>query len=103
MERLIAEGRANPEGLIAFAHRDVHPDSGYRAADLTAELSTEMIARFKATPGAWAFYQAQPPGYRRQAARWVMDAKREETRQRRLSTLIGDSGNKLRIKQLRKD
>lgn len=101
VERLTAEGRMKPEGLAAFAHKDVHPDSGYRVADLTEELTAEMIERFKATPGAWEFYQEQPPGYRRQAARWVMDAKREETRQRRLSTLIDDSGNRLRIKQLR--
>lgn len=102
MERLIAEGRVKPTGLAAFAHKDVHPDSGYRAADLAAELTPEMIERFKTTPRAWHFYQAQPQGYRRSAARWVMEAKREETRQRRLSTLIDDSGSQLRIKQLRK-
>ena len=101
VERLTAEGRMKPEGLAAFAHKDVHPDSGYRVADLTAEFSNEMIKRFKATPGAWEFYEKQPPGYRRQTARWVMSAKREATRQRRLSTLIDDSANGLRIKQLR--
>lgn len=102
MERLIAEGRVKPAGLAAFAHKDVHPDSGYRAADVTAKLTPEMIERFKATPRAWQFYQEQPPGYRRSAARWVMGAKREETRQRRFSTLMNDSANQLRIKQLRK-
>ena len=103
VERLTAEGRMKPEGLAAFAHKDVHPDSGYRVADLTAELTAEMIERFKTAPDAWEFYQEQPPGYRRQTARWVMGAKREETQQRRLSTLIDDSGNRLRIKQLRKE
>ena len=101
VERLTTEGRMKPEGLAAFAHKDVHPDSGYRVADLVGELTAEMIGRFKTTPGAWEFYQRQPPGYRRQTANWVMAAKREETRQRRLSTLIDDSGNRLRIKQLR--
>ena len=101
VQRLTAEGRMKPAGLAAFAFKDAHPDSGYRAGD-TAELSVEMIDRFKATPGAWEFYQEQPPGYRRQSAGWVMSAKREETRQRRLSTLIEDSGNQLRIKQLRR-
>jgi uncharacterized protein YdeI (YjbR/CyaY-like superfamily) len=102
VERLRAEGRMKPEGLAAFAHKDVHPNSGYRVADLADQLTEEMIDRFKAVPGAWDFYQGQPPGYRRHTARWVMEAKREETRQRRLSTLIDDSGNQLRIKQLRK-
>lgn len=46
--------------------------------------------------------EAQPAGYRRQTARWVMGAKRDETRERRLATLVEDSSNGLRIKQFRK-
>ncbi len=61
-----------------------------------------MVARFERTAGAWAFFQQQPAGYRRQATQWVTSAKREVTRERRLATLIEDSGNHLRIKQLRK-
>ena len=102
VERLTAEGRMKRAGLEAFAHKDVHPDSGYRVADLVAELTPEMLKRFKATPGAWRFYEEQSAGYRRQAALWVMNAKREDTRQRRLATLIEDSGNGSRIKPLRK-
>ena len=102
VERLKAEGRMKPEGLAAYAHKDAHPDSGYRVADRGPELTAEMVERFRAAPDAWEFYQAQPPGYRRQTARWVMSAKREETRERRFATLIDDSGNRQRIKQLRK-
>jgi uncharacterized protein YdeI (YjbR/CyaY-like superfamily) len=102
VQRLTAEGRMKAEGLAAFAFKDVHPDSGYTAANFDSGLTAPMIARFQETAGAWEFYQEQPPGYRKQTARWVMSAKREETRERRLSTLIDDSGNRLRIKQLRK-
>jgi uncharacterized protein YdeI (YjbR/CyaY-like superfamily) len=102
VERLAREGRMRPEGLAAFAFKDVHPDSGYAASQLTGVLTDQMVARFKETAGAWEFYEDQPPGYRRQAALWVTSAKREETRERRLATLIEDSGNRLRIKQLRK-
>jgi uncharacterized protein YdeI (YjbR/CyaY-like superfamily) len=102
VERLSAEGRMKAEGLAAFAFRDVHPDSGYTTAKLDGALTDRMVARFKKTAGAWEFYQDQPPGYRRQAARWVTGAKREETRERRLTTLIDDSANRLRIKQLRR-
>jgi uncharacterized protein YdeI (YjbR/CyaY-like superfamily) len=101
VERLKADGRMMQAGLDAFEHSDAHPDSGYRVAD-AAELTDEMIDRFKETPDAWDFYQEQPPGYRRQSARWVTRAKREETRQRRLSTLIRDSKHGLRIKQFRR-
>lgn len=102
VERLVAEGRMKPEGLAAYAHKDVHPDSGYTSATLDSPLTDPMVERFKETPGAWEFYQEQPPGYRRQSTRWVMSAKREATRERRLATLIEDSANGLRIKQLRK-
>ncbi len=102
VERLTAEGRMKAEGLAAFAFKDAHADSGYATSKLDGTLPDPMVARFKQTAGAWEFYQAQPPGYRRHAAHWVTSAKREATRERRLATLIDDSGNRLRIKQLRK-
>lgn len=102
VERLTTEGRMKAGGLAAFAFKDVHPDSGYSTATFDGALTDVMVTRFKETASAWEFYQEQPPGYRKQTARWVTSAKREETRQRRLATLIDDSGNRLRIKQLRK-
>jgi uncharacterized protein YdeI (YjbR/CyaY-like superfamily) len=65
-------------------------------------LSAEQVAAFKVHEEAWTFWSAQPPGYRKQATWWVVSAKRDETRTRRLSTLIEDSANRLRIKQLRR-
>ena len=41
--------------------------------------------------------QAQPPGYRRMAAVFVMTAKREETRLRRLQILIEASERGVRL------
>lgn len=101
VERLTAEGRMKPAGLAAYAHKDAHPDSGYATADYDT-LPSDMVRQFKQFEEAWAFYQDQPPGYRKQSARWVTSAKRESTRERRLATLIDDSKNGLRIKQLRR-
>ncbi|MDO6561972.1 YdeI/OmpD-associated family protein [Amphritea sp. 1_MG-2023] len=102
VERLIADGRMKPEGLAAFAFKDSHPDSGYATSDSSGELTETMVARFKEMTEAWDFFLQQPPGYRKQAARWVTSAKRDDTRERRLATLIDDSLHGLRIKQLRK-
>ncbi len=102
VEQLTAEGRMRPAGIAAFAFKDVHPDSGYATAAFDDTLPDAMIARFQRNPEAWAFFQDQPPGYRKQATRWVTGAKREDTRQRRLETLIADSGNQLRLKAFRK-
>ena len=58
-------------------------------------------AAFREDPAAWKLFSAQPPGYRRTASFWVMSAKREETRQRRLAQLIADSRHGERIAMLR--
>jgi uncharacterized protein YdeI (YjbR/CyaY-like superfamily) len=103
VEALKAEGRMRKAGLDAYAHKDVHADSGYAVGDRPKDLPQEMTADFKKYPEAWAFYESQPSGYREQTTAWVTSAKREETRQRRLATLIDDSRNELRIKQLRRE
>jgi uncharacterized protein YdeI (YjbR/CyaY-like superfamily) len=107
VEQLTREGRMKAAGSAAFAFKDAHPDSGYgygsklEEGDNTFELPDKMVSRFKRESiVAWEFLQAQPPGYRKKVARWVTGAKREDTRERRLATLIEDSGNRLRIKQL---
>ncbi|MEZ4320826.1 MAG: YdeI/OmpD-associated family protein [Myxococcota bacterium] len=102
VERLTAEGRMTPAGTAAFAFVDAHPDSGYAVSTMDGALTDAMEARFREHPAAWAFYEGQPAGYRRQAARWVTSAKQEATRTRRLGTLIEDSANGSRIKQLRR-
>ena len=48
-------------------------------------------------PAAWAFFQAQPPGYRKMANWFITSAKKEETRQKRLAKLIADSAAGKRI------
>jgi uncharacterized protein YdeI (YjbR/CyaY-like superfamily) len=103
VEALIAERRMRKAGMNAYAHKDVHADSGYAVGDLPEKLPKKMIAEFKKHPEAWAFYESQPAGYRKQTAAWVSSAKRAETRARRLATLIADSEQGLRIKQLRRN
>jgi len=52
---------------------------------------------FKNNRVAWEFFRAQAPWYQRTATFWVVSAKQEETRQRRLKTLITDSANGRRL------
>ena len=49
---------------------------------------------------AWRFFEAQAPGYRRTAIHWVVSAKREDTRRKRLATLIEDSRSGRRLRHL---
>jgi uncharacterized protein YdeI (YjbR/CyaY-like superfamily) len=88
-------GRMRPAGLRAFAKLDENRSGIYRYEHELREeeppLARAYIATFKANKKAWTFFAAQPPGYRKLATRFVMDAKKEETRLKRLERLIKDS------------
>jgi uncharacterized protein YdeI (YjbR/CyaY-like superfamily) len=95
-ESLIERGLMTEAGLREFAKRDGDA-ANYSYEQRREGLAPEYEAQFKADPAAWAFFEAQAPWYKRTAGFWVMDAKREETRQRRLQTLIADSAANRRI------
>jgi len=90
--KLRAEGRMRPAGEAAFAQRREDRTGVYsfeQARD--PELTADEIATFQANPSAWGWFSAKPPSFRKQALHWVVSAKRTETRERRLVTLIEDS------------
>ena len=91
VEALTAEGRMRPAGVAAYEARHPERTGVYTYERDRAALDGESERRFRAEPAAWAFFSAQPPGYRRTAIGWVVSAKREETRRRRLDRLVADS------------
>jgi uncharacterized protein YdeI (YjbR/CyaY-like superfamily) len=98
---LTREGRMKPAGLAAFERRS-EAKSGIYAYEQrkNAALAPNEEQQFRANAKAWKFFEAQPAGYRRTATWWVISAKRPETRQKRLATLIADSAAGLPIAQL---
>ncbi len=93
-KELIRLGRMHPAGVKAFARRTDDRSAIYSYEQRkTAVLDPKAERSFRANKKAWAFFQAQAPSYQRAAIWWVISAKREETRQKRLATLIGDSQN----------
>ena len=102
VSKLTAAGLMRPAGLAAFEKRRADRSGVYSfEREEEAALTAEQEERFRANAKAWEFFQAQPPGYRRTAIHLVASAKRPETREKRLTTLIEDSAAGLRIKQLR--
>jgi uncharacterized protein YdeI (YjbR/CyaY-like superfamily) len=99
---LDAEGRVQPAGRDAFESRDEARTRQYSFEQDAAEFTPAQAKAFRANKAAWAFFRAQPPSYRKPATWWVVSAKKEETRARRLATLIDDSARGERIKQLRR-
>ena len=98
LERL---GLMRPAGLEAFRRAAANP-SRYSYEEPARELAPEYERVFRRTKSAWAFWEAQPPSYRRLTTAWVMSAKKEETRKARLEQLILDSVNGERIRGLRR-
>ena len=93
-------GRMQPAGLKAFAARE-ESNSRIYAYENRDKISFDpaLEERFRANEKAWNFFQAQPPGYRKLATFYVMGAKQDATRQRRLDNLIADSAAGNRIGQ----
>ncbi|MBA2718753.1 MAG: YdeI/OmpD-associated family protein [Chloroflexi bacterium] len=100
---LRAAGRMRPAGEAAFALRRDDRTAIYSfEQDGMPALPTDDEARFRANDAAWAWFSAKPPSFRKQAIHWVISAKRPETRQRRLATLIENSEAGRPIPQMRR-
>jgi uncharacterized protein YdeI (YjbR/CyaY-like superfamily) len=101
VDRLRAEGRMRPAGEAAFARRRADEPGAYSYEERhKAALEPEHEERFRANAAAWEFWSASSPSYRAMATWWVVSAKRPDTRERRLTTLIEDSAAGRRIAQL---
>jgi uncharacterized protein YdeI (YjbR/CyaY-like superfamily) len=90
-------GLMRPSGRKAFHKRKDDKSGIYSYERKTATLTAAQQREFRAKKPAWEYFQSQPPWYRRTATFWVVSAKKEETRQRRLAALIESSGDGRRI------
>jgi len=99
--RLIESGEMRPSGLAAFERRREDRSRMYSFEQGEVALGDDLEGRLRADRKAWAYWQAQPPSYRRTVTWWIISAKREETRLRRLEALIADSAAGQSVKPMR--
>ena len=90
-QRLRRQGRMAARGLAAFAARKPNRSGVYSFEQRPRRLPPRYEKLLKASPKAWAFFHGRPPFYQRAAIWWVVSAKQEATRERRLATLVKDS------------
>jgi uncharacterized protein YdeI (YjbR/CyaY-like superfamily) len=100
IEELKAAGLMHAAGLAAYEGRDPARQKRYSFENRNAAFSPAEEHAFRADNKAWEYFSAMPPSYRRPATWWVISAKRDETRERRLKTLIADSAAGRKIKPL---
>ena len=102
VERLQPAGRMMPPGIAAFSAREESRTGIYSFEREAAKLAPEFEKRFRANRTAWKRFLEEAPSYRRLAIHWVMSAKREETRRKRLQSLIASSAAGMRIPSQRR-
>ncbi len=100
VERLKKLGKMAEPGLKAYEAREQHRTGIYAFEQKRPGLAAKHKKIFRANPAAWKFFSGQAPWYQRTCGHWVSSAKREETQQRRLATLIADSLAGKRIDRL---
>jgi len=101
-EVLEAAGRVESAGAAAYAARTEENSGRYSfEQEVPATLTADYLMRLKLDSNAWADWQSRPPGYRKLVTHWIMSAKREPTRERRLAALIEDCAAGRKVKPLR--
>lgn len=94
-------GCMHPAGSTAFEKRNAARSNLYSYEQRqTAKLPKPFETEFRKNDVAWEFFQSQPPWYRRTASFWVISAKKEETKLKRLAILIQHSGRNQAIPPL---
>jgi uncharacterized protein YdeI (YjbR/CyaY-like superfamily) len=88
---LMEQGLMQPAGLKAYEARKENKVGIYSYVQRSVELEEPYNQGLKQNQAAWSFFQAQPPSYRKAASWWVISAKQEGTRLRRLEKLIAFS------------
>jgi len=96
---LAGEKRVHASGHAAFLVRTDYPRP-YSYESRPVKLDAAYTRKLRADASAAEFFEQQPPGYRRLIAFWIMSAKQEATRERRLGILIKYSRRGRRIPPL---
>jgi uncharacterized protein YdeI (YjbR/CyaY-like superfamily) len=96
-EALIAQGQMQPAGLKAYAARRENKSGIYSYEQRKVDLEEPYNRLLKRNKIAWSFFRAQAASYRKAVYWWIMSAKKEETRLRRLEKLVALSAEGQRL------
>lgn len=97
VEELKEKGLMRLPGLEIFNNRKDSKSEIYSFENVPAKLSDNFESIFKANKPAWEFFNKQAPSYQKTTMHWIMSAKQEETKVRRLKKTISESEKHNRI------
>ena len=99
---LTEKGLMMPAGIAIWEKRKEKKSEVYAYEQEKPDLSEEYKAKIKENEKAWTYFESLSPYYKKASVWYIMSAKREETRQKRLNLLIECSAEGLKIPHLRK-
>ena len=91
IEELTKQGLMQPAGFASFEKRIESKSKIYSYENAEEELAQNFRKQFKANKKAWDYFQSLAPSYKKVSTHWVMSAKQETTRIKRLNQLISES------------
>lgn len=102
IEELTRLGLMKPAGTLLFEQRKEKNSGIYSFEQEAIEFTGEYLELFRKNEKAWNFFSSSANSYKKAATGWVLSAKQESTRKKRLETLISDSENNLRLAMMRR-
>jgi uncharacterized protein YdeI (YjbR/CyaY-like superfamily) len=100
VEELTKLGLMKPEGLTAFSFRKEEKSKIYAYENPAVSFDKTIKKIFRVNKLAWNYFQTTAPSYQKTMTRWVMSAKQESTRLKRLNELINDCSVRKNIKSM---
>jgi uncharacterized protein YdeI (YjbR/CyaY-like superfamily) len=100
-QALIERGLMQPAGLKAYQARKENKSGIYSYEQRSVDLAEPYNRLLKTNEAAWSFFQTQPASYRKAVSWWVISAKKEETRLKRLEKLMAHSARGQRLPEFK--
>jgi uncharacterized protein YdeI (YjbR/CyaY-like superfamily) len=91
VEALKKQGLMTPAGIASFEKRKEANSKIYAHENEEAKFTKDFEKQFKANKKAWNYFQSLAPSYKKISKHWVMSAKQEITKLKRLHQLIAES------------
>lgn len=98
MKELQEAGLMTPAGLAVFTNRN--PAKTYSYENKETVLDKKLESAFKKNKKAFTYFSTQTKSYQKTAIHWVMSSPKQETREKRMLTLILDCEAGQKIKPL---
>src|SRR5262249_49083242 len=96
-QKLRGQGLMEPSGGAALDARKENRSGIYSYEQRSAYLDRPYEKRLRQNKAAWDFFYAQPPSYRKAIGWWIVSAKQEVTRLKRLEKLTRESASRKRL------